>query len=105
MNDEILPKSHKDRGFTPPETHEQGHKKKNAFFEFIKDFITGFGSLIVIGLILFIIVPVLLIIFKVSVALIIPISLLGAFIILIALFGKLIRHLLKKRGSPPKELE
>jgi len=105
MNDEILPKSHEDRDLTPPETHEQGHKKKNPFFEFIKDFITGFGALIGIGLILFIIVPVLRLIFKVSVALIIPISLFGAFIILIALFGKLIRHLLKKRGASPKELE
>jgi len=105
MNDEILPKNHEAKGLTPPETHERDHKKKNPFFEFIKDFITGFGALIVIGLILFIIIPVLLLIFKVSVALIIPISLFGAFIILIALFGKLIRHLLKKRGATPKELK
>ncbi|UCD89686.1 MAG: hypothetical protein JSW04_14995 [Desulfobacterales bacterium] len=97
MDDEIQPKNHEDRRLTPPEIGAYDPQKKNRFFEFIKDFITGVGALVVIGLILFIIIPVLLLIFKVSLALIIPISLCGAFIILIALFGKLIRHLFKKR--------
>ena len=78
-------------------TYEQDHKKKNRFLEFITDFITGFSALIVIGLILFIVIPVLLIILKIGAFLIIPISLLGAFIILIALLGKLIRQSLIKK--------
>ena len=73
------------------------NKKKNRFLEFITDFITGFSALIVIGLILFIIIPALLLILKIGAFLVVPISLLGAFIILIALLGKFIRHILTKK--------
>ena len=97
MNDEIQPKSREDKDVKLPEATEQDHKEKNRFIEFIKDFITGLGALAVVGIVLFIIIPVMLLIFKVSVALIIPISLLGAFIILIALVGKLVRHLVIKK--------
>jgi len=79
-------------------TYEQKHKKKNPYLEFITDFMTGFTALIVIGLILFIVIPVLLLILKIGAFLVIPISLLGAFIILIALLGKFIRHLLTKKS-------
>jgi len=79
-------------------TYEQNHKKKNPYLEFITDFMTGFTALIVIGLILFIVIPVLLLILKIGAFLVIPISLLGAFIILIALLGKFIRHLLTKKS-------
>ena len=78
-------------------TYEQDHKKKNRFLEFITDFITGFSALIVIGLILFIVIPVLLLILKIGAFLVIPISVLGAIIILIALLGKFIRHFLTKK--------
>ena len=78
-------------------THKQGPKKKNPYFEFITDFMTGFGVLIVIGLILFIVIPVLLLILKIGAFLVVPVCLLGAFIILIALLGKFIRHFLTKK--------
>lgn len=77
-------------------SYEQDHKKKNPYSEFIADFMTGFSALIVIGLILFIVIPVLLLLLKIGAFLVVPISLLGAFIILIALLGKFIRHFLKK---------
>ena len=78
-------------------TYKQDHKKKNPYFEFISDFITGFSALIVIGLMLFIVIPVLLLILKIGAFLVVPISLIGAFIILIALLGKFIRHFLTKK--------
>ena len=78
--------------------YKQDHKKKNPYLEFITDFMTGFSALIVIGLILFIVIPVLLLILKIGAFLVIPISLLGAFLILIALLGKFIRHLLTKKS-------
>jgi hypothetical protein len=95
MNDDIQPKSREDNDVRLSETVAGSHKEKNRLVEFIKDFITGFGALAVIGIILFVVIPVLLLIFKVSVALIIPISLFGALIILVAMFGKLLRHLFK----------
>lgn len=97
MNDDIQSKSREDINVELPETPELNHKERNRFIEFTKDFITGLGALAVVGIVLFIIIPVLLLIFKVSVALIIPISLFGAFIILIALLGKLLRHLFIKK--------
>ena len=98
MNDEITPKNYKVEDLKLNKSYEQDNKRKNRFFEFITDFITGFSALIVIGLILLIVIPVLLIILKIGAFLIVPISLLGAFIILIALLGKFIRQLLTKRS-------
>ena len=97
MNDEITPKNYKVEDLKLNKSYEQDNKRKNRFFEFITDFITGFSALIVIGLILFIVIPVLLIVLKIGAVLIIPISLTGAFIIIVALLGKFIRHLLTKR--------
>jgi len=99
MNDEINPGNHEAKDLKLSDTYKQDHKKKNRYLDFIADFITGFSALIVIGLILFIVIPVLLIILKIGVFLVVPISLLGAFIILIALLGKLIRRLLAKKRS------
>jgi hypothetical protein len=78
-------------------TYERDHKKKNRLLEFIADFMTGFSVLIVIGLILFIVIPVLLIILKIGAFLVVPVSMVGAFVILIALLGKFIRHFLIKK--------
>ena len=83
MDDEITPKNNKVEDIKLSDTYEQDQKKKNPYSEFFTDFITGFSALIVIGLILFIVIPVLLIILKIGAFLVIPISLLGAFIILI----------------------
>jgi len=80
------------------ENYKQNHKKKKRYLEFITDFMTGFSALIVMGLILFIIIPVLLLILKIGAFLVVPISLLGAFIILTALVGKLIRQFLTKKS-------
>jgi uncharacterized membrane protein YfcA len=98
MDDEIKPENHKVRSSKHSDTYEQDHKKKNRYLEFIADFITGFGALIVIGIILFIVIPVLLLILKIGLFLVIPISLLGAFIILISLVGKFIRQALNKKS-------
>jgi hypothetical protein len=98
MNDEITPKNYKVEDLKLNKSYEQDNKRKNRFFEFITDFITGFSALIVIGLILFIVIPVLLIVLKIGAVLIIPISLTGVFIIIVALLGKFIRHLLTKRS-------
>ena len=97
MDDEITPENHKVEDIKLSDTDEQDHKKKNRLLEFITDFMTGFSALIVIGLILFIVIPVLLLILKIGAFLVAPISLLGAFIILIALLGKFIRQFLIKR--------
>ena len=93
-----MPENHEVRDLKLYETHKQDQKKKNRYLEFIADFITGFSALVVVGLILFIVVPVLLLILKIGAFLVIPISLLGAFIILIALVGKVIRQILTKKS-------
>lgn len=98
MNNEIMPEKHKVDDLKLYENYKQNHKKKNRYLEFITDFMTGFSALIVIGLILFIIIPVLLLILKIGAFLVVPISLLGAFIILTALVGKLIRQFLTKKS-------
>lgn len=71
-------------------------KSKRPMLDFFTDFMTGFGALFLIGVILFIVVPVLLFTLKVGVVLAVPIAILGACIILIALFGKLIKFLIKR---------
>jgi ABC-type bacteriocin/lantibiotic exporter with double-glycine peptidase domain len=98
MNNEITPENHKVEDLKLSSTLEQDHKKKNRYLEFITDFMTGFSALIVIGLILFIVIPLLLIILKIGAFFIVPISLLGAFVILIALLGKCIRKVLTKKS-------
>jgi len=99
MEDEKKPENNdKGKDLKLYENYKQNHKKKNRYLEFITDFMTGFSALIVIGLILFIIIPVLLLILKIGAFLVIPISLLGAFIILTALVGKLIRQFLTKKS-------
>jgi hypothetical protein len=97
MDDGKTPEKHKVEDLKLSETYEQDHKKKNRYLEFIADFITGFSAFMVIGLILFIVIPVLLLILKIGAFLVIPISLLGASILLIALVGKLIRQILTKK--------
>ena len=88
MDDEITPEKHKVEDIKLSDTYEQDQKKKNPYSEFFTDFITGFSALIVIGLILFIVIPVLLNIFKIGAVFVFPISMLGAFIILVALLKK-----------------
>ncbi|MEJ2658846.1 MAG: hypothetical protein P8012_16940, partial [Desulfobacterales bacterium] len=58
------------------------------FLEFITNFVKGLNALTIIGLILFIAIPVLLSILKIGAFFVFPISVLGAFIILVALLKK-----------------
>ena len=81
---------------------EKAPKSQSPTLDFFTDFLTGFGALFLIGIILFIVVPLLLFTLKVGVALAVPIAILGACIILIALFGKLIKFLIKRgAGGEP----
>ena len=72
------------------------HTSRNRTLEFLADFLTGFGALFILGIILFIIVPLLLVLLKVGVSFAVPVAVLGACIILIALFGRFIKFLIKK---------
>jgi len=78
------------------EGSEKHPVSQRPILTFFTDFLTGFGTLFLIGIILFIVIPLLLITLKIGVALAIPIAVLGACIILIALFGKFIKFLIKK---------
>ncbi len=71
-------------------------KSKRPMLDFFTDFLTGFGALFLVGVILFIVVPLLLFTLKVGVALAVPIAFLGACIIVTALFGRLIKSLIKR---------
>ena len=71
-------------------------KSQNRIVDFFTDFLTGFGALFILGIILCIVVPLLLLMLKVGLALALPIAILGAGIILIALLGKVIKFLIKK---------
>lgn len=78
------------------DSYEEAPKRQSPMFDFFSDFLTGFGALFLIGVLLFIVVPVLLFILKVGLALIVPVAVLGACMILIALFGRLVKSLIKK---------
>jgi uncharacterized RDD family membrane protein YckC len=98
MNDETKQKSHETKSLQVIETHKKEDKRKNRLLEFITDFITGFSALLAVGLILFIVVPLLFITLKIGAAFVVPIAFLGAIIILIAMFGKFVRYLLIKKS-------
>jgi len=74
---------------------EETPKRQSPMLNFFTDFLTGFGALFLVGVILFIVVPLLLFVLKVGLALIVPVAVLGACIILVALFGRLIKSLIK----------
>lgn len=80
----------------PLDGYQAAPKRQSPLFDFFTDFLTGFGALFLIGVLLFIVVPVLLFILKVGLALIVPVAMLGACMILIALFGRLVKSLIKK---------
>ena len=73
--------------------------RQSPLFDFFSDFLTGFGALFLVGVVLFIVVPLLLFILKVGLALIVPVAVLGACMIAIALFGRLIKSLIKKEPN------
>ena len=74
----------------------KAHTGKNRTLGFLTDFLTGFGALFLLGIILFIVVPILLVLLKVGVSFAVPVAVFGFCIILIALFGRFIKFLIKK---------
>ena len=65
-------------------------------YKFSKDFLTGCLALVLIGTILFILIPLLILVLKVSVLVVIPIGLFAALVIFTAFFGRII-NVLRKR--------
>jgi hypothetical protein len=63
---------------------------------FSRDFLTGCLALVVIGIILFILVPLLVIVLKLSVLVVLPIGFLAALVIFTTFFGRIINVLRKK---------
>jgi ABC-type bacteriocin/lantibiotic exporter with double-glycine peptidase domain len=92
LDDPVTPQQSIGRFQEPPE-------RQSSLFDFFSDFLTGFGALFLLGVVLFIIVPVLLFILKVGLALIVPVAVLGACMMLIALFGRLIKSLIRKEPN------
>lgn len=64
--------------------------------KFGKDFLTGCGSLILLGIILFVVIPILLFILKISVFLTLIIGIFAIAIVLIASWGRLVNFLRKQ---------
>ena len=81
-----------------PVEHELNKEieEKPVQHEFSKDFLTGCLALIVIGLILFVLVPLLIFVLKLSVLVAVPIGFVAAFIIFTAFFGRIINILRRK---------
>jgi uncharacterized membrane protein len=81
-----------------PVEHELNKEieEKPVQHEFSKDFLTGCLALIVIGLILFVLVPLLIFVLKLSVLVAVPIGFIAAFIIFTAFFGRIINILRRK---------
>ena len=65
-------------------------------YKFGRDFLTGCLALVVIGIILFILVPLLVLVLKLSVLIVLPIGFLAAVVIFTAFFGRII-NILRKR--------
>ena len=73
-----------------------GNRDQPVEHEFSKDFLTGCLALVVIGLILFIFIPLLVFVLKLSVLVALPIGLIAAVVIFTAFFGRII-NVLRKR--------
>jgi hypothetical protein len=65
-------------------------------YKFGRDFLTGCLALVVIGIILFILVPLLVLVLKLSVLIVLPIGFLAALVIFTAFFGRIVNILRKK---------
>ncbi|MEE9531022.1 MAG: hypothetical protein V3W52_08530 [Syntrophobacteria bacterium] len=73
-----------------------GNSEKPVEHKFTKDFLTGCLALVVIGLILFILIPLLVLVLKLSVMVALPIGLIAAVVIFTAFFGRII-NVLRRR--------
>ena len=73
---------------------EQNHRPGEHAFS--RDFLTGCLALVVIGIILFILVPLLVLVLKLSVLVVLPIGFLAALVIFTTFFGRIVNILRKK---------
>jgi hypothetical protein len=64
--------------------------------QFGKDFLTGCLALIIIGLVAFVVVPILVVVLKLSLLIAIPIGLVVLLVIFTTLFGRIINALRKQ---------
>lgn len=86
------------RGFTDPESigagiNKMAQRKGSSFF---KDFSVGCGALILLGILFFVLVPLIIIGFKIALWLAIPVVGLIVIIVLVALFGRFISETRKR---------
>lgn len=65
-------------------------------YKFGRDFLTGCLALVLIGTILFILIPLLVLVLKLSVLVVLPIGFLAALVIFTAFFGRIVNILRKK---------
>ena len=73
---------------------EQNHRPGEHAFS--RDFLTGCLALVVIGIILFILIPLLVLVLKLSVLVVLPIGFLAALVIFTTFFGRIVNILRKK---------
>ena len=73
-----------------------GKSEKSFEHKFSQDFLTGCLALVVIGIILFILIPLLVFVLKLSVLVALPIGLIAAVVIFTAFFGRIINVLRRK---------
>ncbi len=56
-----------------------------------QDFFTGCGTLVALGLVVFVVVPLVLFVVKASLAIAVPIAILGVVLFLVAVLGRAVR--------------
>ena len=87
-----------DRGFTNPKSIGAGINKmtQRSGTNFFKDFSVGCGTLILLCLLIFVLVPLIIIGFKIALWLAVPVVALIIIVVLIALFGRFISETRKR---------
>ena len=73
-----------------------GNGDESVEQKFTQDFLTGCLALVGIGLILFILIPLLVFVLKLSVMVVLPIGFIAAVVIFTAFFGRIINVLRRK---------
>lgn len=87
-----------ERNFTDPKSIGDGINKmtQGKGSSFFKDFSVGCGMLILLGLLIFVLVPLILIGFKIALWLAVPVVGLIIIVVLVALFGRFISETRKR---------
>lgn len=86
------------RNFTDPKSIGDGINKmtQGKGSRFFKDFSVGCGTLMLLGLLIFVLVPLILIGFKIALWLAVPVIGLIIIVVLVALFGRFISETRKR---------